>query len=553
MTSLQRRLLLAVIVVLELAAAALVLWWFFRPTDQAPPPTPSPVAAPTATPTAGPPSIWVAPQLPDTLVGAIQVWADQQSDELAWTEASAADLVVDWKKRAWAEPLSEIVLVPAVPFFSLRDDVTLDELRRIWLGEAQPDDTVTHIFISPETAQAADALFGPRSAQASVTTVSGDELVDLLWAEPEALSLVPFDRLEPRLKALSVGGLSALDPELDLGRYPLRAMVWVKGPHELQTELVAEIERQRLDTNRHLDRLTVLAMTGVTALTRGIAHKMEITDDYAWPARQVADFLSSADLTHVSNEVSFQPGCQVDLDTWVFCSKPEYMETLQLVGADLVELTGNHNLDFGAHYAQLSLDLYAQAGMQTFGGGRNAAEARQPLLLTHNGNRLAFLGYSQFGPDYAWATESRPGAAQFSLDAAQSDLAQVRAQADAVFVNIQHTEAYQAKPLPEQVVDFRAVADAGADVVTGSQAHQPQAIEFRSGKPIFYGLGNLFFDQTWSDETRQGLIIRHVIYDGRLIASQVIPTVIGADLQTYLAKGEERVSILKMVFGAGDW
>ena len=172
----------------------------------------------------------------------------------------------------------------------------------------------------------------------------------------------------------------------------------------------------------------------MTALTRGVALQIERNGDYAWPARQVADLLSAADLTHTSNEVSFMPGCQAQSDTMTFCSKPQYIETLEVMGVDLVELTGNHNLDFGASYALLSLDMYAQAGMRTFGGGQNAAEARRPLLITHNGNRLAFLGYNQFGPAYAWATEERPGAARFSKETVQADLALVRSQAVCIAV-----------------------------------------------------------------------------------------------------------------------
>ena len=166
---------------------------------------------------------------------------------------------------------------------------------------------------------------------------------------------------------------------------------------------------------------------------------------------------------------------------------------------------------------------------------------------------MAFLGYSQFGPDYAWATEERPGAARFSLEALQEDLVQVRPEADLVFVSIQHTEAYTTAPLPEQVADFQAAVQAGADVVTGSQAHQPQAIEFYDGKPIFYGLGNLFFDQIWSAATRQGLMVRHLIYEGRLIASQVLPTVMDEDYQPRLAGTEERQAILQTVFAASGW
>jgi poly-gamma-glutamate synthesis protein (capsule biosynthesis protein) len=308
-----------------------------------------------------------------------------------------------------------------------------------------------------------------------------------------------------------------------------------------------------LDSNRHREWMTVLAMTGVTALTRGVGLQIDARGDPAWPARGVAGLLAAADITHVSHEVSFMAGCQVQPEMTAFCARPEYLETLRLAGVDVVELTGNHNLDLGPGPARRSLELYAEAGMYVFGGGVDDGMARRPLVAEHNGNRLAFLGYNAFGPEYAWAGGEKPGAAHYTLEALRADLAQVQPHADLIFVNIQYTETYKTRPTARQVADFRAIADSGADVVTGSQAHQPQAIELYEGKPLFYGLGNLFFDQTWSDATCQSLVIRHVIYDGRLLASLIVPTVMDDDCQPWIATPAEREAILGEVFAAGVW
>ena len=513
-----------------------------------------PTATSTAPPTAPrPEGVWVEADLPADLSAAVQDWLVRHAGRLAPADHHTATVTIGWQRRDGDSPLAEVVLVPVVPFSSLRGGIQADELQRIWLGQTPARDAATQVLVTTRTADALDGLFGAHAAEAPLIVVSPDNLVERLWSETGAIAIVPFDRLEPRLRPLTVDGLSVLDRDLDLSQYPLRANIWIGGPGAWQRSLTAEVAERDLSTNRHRERLTVLAMTGVTALTRGVAIRIEARQDCGWPARQVADLLAAADLTHVSNEVSFKRGCQAQRHTMAFCAKPEYMETLRLVGADLVELTGNHNLDFGKAPALHTLDLYAEAGMRTFGGGRNAEDARRPLLINHNGNRLAFLGYNQFGPKYAWAGPDRPGAARFSLEAVQADLARVASEADLVFVSIQHTEAYRARPLPAQRSDFRTVMQAGADVVTGSQAHQPQAIEFCDGKPIFYGLGNLFFDQTWSAATSQGLIVRHTIYDGRLLTSEVIPTIMDKKLQPRLADVAERERILRAIFAASGW
>jgi poly-gamma-glutamate synthesis protein (capsule biosynthesis protein) len=485
--------------------------------------------------------VWVAPDLPDTLKASIVAWLDARPEP--WLPGSSpAGVGVDWERRPGARPVATFFVVPAVPLASPREDLALADLRRTWRGDAPGQ-----LLVTPASAAALDALLGARAAQAPVEIVSAGDLLPRLTQQPEATAVLPFDELSPQLKPLSVDGLSVLDRGLGEEEYPLQAVIWARGPGGWEDELATGLEEQHQSSNRRLDRLTILAMTGVTALARGVALEIEARGDPGWPARGLAGLLSAADLTHVSNEVSFMPGCQAREETPAFCSRPAYMEVLRLVGADLVELTGNHNLDFGAPYALQSLDLYAAEGMATFGGGRDAAAAYRPLFMTHNGNRLAFLGYNQFGPDYALAGPTAPGAAPFSLAAAQAGVAEARAQADLVFVNVQYTEAYQAVPLPEQMADFRAIVDAGADVVTGTQAHQPQIVELYQGKPIFYGLGNLFFDQTWSPATRQSLIVRHYIYQGRMLSVEILPTTMGDDCQPVLATGQERDEILRTV------
>jgi poly-gamma-glutamate synthesis protein (capsule biosynthesis protein) len=85
-------------------------------------------------------------------------------------------------------------------------------------------------------------------------------------------------------------------------------------------------------------------------------------------------------------------------------------------------------------------------------------------------------------------------------------------------------EYYTYAAQPDQQRDFRQMAEAGAVIVSGSQAHQPQGMEFLNGSFIHYGLGNLFFDQYGlCPACSQGLIVRHVFYDGRYISTELLP------------------------------
>jgi poly-gamma-glutamate synthesis protein (capsule biosynthesis protein) len=52
--------------------------------------------------------------------------------------------------------------------------------------------------------------------------------------------------------------------------------------------------------------------------------------------------------------------------------------------------------------------------------------------------------------------------------------------------------------------------EAGADAVVGAHPHVMQGMEVYKGVPILYSLGNFVFDQYFSPETRQGLLIELV-------------------------------------------
>jgi poly-gamma-glutamate synthesis protein (capsule biosynthesis protein) len=58
--------------------------------------------------------------------------------------------------------------------------------------------------------------------------------------------------------------------------------------------------------------------------------------------------------------------------------------------------------------------------------------------------------------------------------------------------------------------------DAGADAVIGSHPHVVQDSEVYKGKPIIYSLGNLLFDQNFSPQTQQGMLVAGEFTDAGL-------------------------------------
>jgi poly-gamma-glutamate synthesis protein (capsule biosynthesis protein) len=386
------------------------------------------------------------------------------------------------------------------------------------------------------------------------------ELIDASWQETPTLALVPFDLLDPRLAVLAIDGQKPIENanKFDEATYPLVSTIYghLIAQAPAQQAAAQALLAQLPPGNRDAAQLTVIAMTGVTAMVRLTAAEMDKRGN-GWPAEIVGPELTAADITVISNEVPFVPGCETDtrMDNLTFCSKPAYMQALTDVGVDIIGLTGNHQNDYGRTNAVISLEIYEEAGLPVYGGGRHKEDAFAPLYLEHNGNQLAFLGANSYGPTFAWATDSQPGSAEFDLNIMSATIRNIKqlGRAKVVLAELQYQESYDVVPLLDQRQNFNALVRAGADIVTGIQSHVPQAMEFTEGKLILYGLGNFYFDQMWSQNTREGLIVKHTIYNNRHLSTQILPTLIYDYGQPRWTTPAESKAILDRVYGASYW
>lgn len=453
------------------------------------------------------------------------------------------------------------------PFPTLTDDVSWVEIGRFWAGESgalsalSSDGLTPALYVTPETMGVLFGLLGPSDARAPIAVVDRTELADRVWeARPHSWAIVPFDELEPRLKVLSINSASILDKNLDLARYPL-ALRFGVGGRGAAAIASAVLAGSGLLTNRDTTRMTTLLMTGVTALTRNTAIKME-EKGVLYPGELVGEILRSADITHISNEVSFMPECPPPRGgTMTFCSSPAYFELLRDIGVDIVELTGNHINDYVHSYGHApllnTLALIRDEGWLYFGGGENLVDARSALTVTSNNNHISFSGCNWWGPDYAWAGQDTPGAAPCAskqdMELMRQALTRSAASSNVSVFTFQHLEVDEYEPTGQQRVDFRAMVDAGADIVSGSQAHVPQAYEFYHGGLIHYGLGNLFFDQMQGLSYRQEMADRHILYDGRHISTEVLTFMLEDYSQPRPMTPVERSTLLRSIFEASGW
>jgi poly-gamma-glutamate synthesis protein (capsule biosynthesis protein) len=453
-------------------------------------------------------------------------------------------------------PVSGWVYALVTPFPSMLQGVTGDDLLLRWQGGSMSANGNPPLLMDSNTYEMFSAHWGP-AGDASVQVMAKEELLEYAWAPAGqlVLAIVPFEDLEPRWKVLPVDGLSPIDKSFDLENYRLKIPISLNSSDQAMIALIKSnfaIPPSNLDPQK----LTTVAMTGVTALVRATAYAME-RNGVMYPAQDIREWLRNADITHISNEVPFAENCPYPNPTQAdvrFCSRDGYIQLLEDVGTDVVELTGDHFQDWGTEAMFHTLDLYRERGWLYYGGGSDLTDGRKALLIEKGPNRIAFIGCNAKGGSFAQADQANPGAAACDLDWMAGEISRLKGEGYLVIATFQHLEYYSYDAQPDQQQDFRQLAEAGAVIVSGSQAHQPQGMEFLNGSFIHYGLGNLFFDQYGLCEAcRQGLIDRHIFYEGRYISTELLPIQFVDYARSRPMTLEEANSLFQTLFEASGW
>lgn len=384
------------------------------------------------------------------------------------------------------------------------------------------------------------------------TTDFYSSLIDIpsaqLSAKSSTIKLIDLNQLTFTQKLLSI------DDQYFFDTYTKGAKFRLFNLQGASATVASAVKAITPSLPKYPTRATTLSFnqTGVTALSRAMNTKLKSQSDATYFTQHIADFLKSSDFTHLSNEVSFVDNCQSSSNSTNLCSDPKMIDAITSVGTNIIELTGNHNNDYSATNNIKTIDLYHKLNIQTFGGGKNESEAAKPLHLSKKHNHFTLLGYNQSTSTKAngqGANGDNPGANIYDEATAKSDITSAKARGDTVIVDLQYFECYSYPaegaempscdaPISGQSEFFRKFIDFGADVVVGTQAHQPQTFELYQNHPIYYGLGNLFFDQTYWPGTTRSIILTHYFHDNKLIQTRLTPTIYDKNLQVKLMDKE---------------
>jgi hypothetical protein len=240
----------------------------------------------------------------------------------------------------------------------------------------------------------------------------------------------------------------------------------------------------------------------------------------------VRSLFEGADLAITNFENPAPDAFRYHSEGTVFSADPALLATIAHAGIDWVSLANNHIRDFGAQGVLDTITNLNRWGIAHGGAGADLAAARAPTILAVRTTRVGILAYDTIAPSYA-ASADRVGSAQMTEEAVKEDVARARELGAQLVIVFPHWGVeYSTGPTAQQLQLGHAAIDAGADLVIGNHPHWAGAVEIYKGKPIFYALGNLVFDQTWSEPTLEGISVEMTFAGTRLVQVHIRPHLI---------------------------
>jgi poly-gamma-glutamate capsule biosynthesis protein CapA/YwtB (metallophosphatase superfamily) len=301
---------------------------------------------------------------------------------------------------------------------------------------------------------------------------------------------------------------------------------------------------------------TTLLFTGVIVPARCVQAAIDERDDPHYLYDEVRSLIQAADLAigTLNATISDYPPRTGCVRTYVLVGGAENADALAQAGFDAMSVATNHIKNCGLSNCGEraffdTLENLRRVGILAIGAGANLKEAEKPLVLSVNGVRFGIVSLGQIEP-MAFASEDRPGIAVLTEQSLRTAIATARQVADVVIAMPHWGPEDVPTPNWSQRSLAQVAVEAGADLVVGNHTHVVQGIQNIQGVPVFYGLGNFVFDQTWARDHMQGVILRVRFVGQELLDYELIPTHVDGDGTVHLARPEEAAEILERIEAA---
>lgn len=250
--------------------------------------------------------------------------------------------------------------------------------------------------------------------------------------------------------------------------------------------------------------------------------------------------MRSYDYMVLNNEFSISNrGKAMKGKAYTFRAPRRNVKLLQQLGVDAVSLANNHVYDYGKQAFLDTLSTLENNGIKYTGGGKDSKEAKKPVYFESKGKTIAVIAATR-AEKYILtpaAGKHSPGVFRTYDDTQYvRAIRRARKKADVVIAFVHWGTEYSTKLETAQTSQAKDYINAGADVVVGAHTHCLQGVGYYKGKPIFYSLGNYWFNE----KTLYTTLLELTIRENGTIEARMLPC-LQSGRETHLLTAKSKV------------
>jgi poly-gamma-glutamate capsule biosynthesis protein CapA/YwtB (metallophosphatase superfamily) len=288
------------------------------------------------------------------------------------------------------------------------------------------------------------------------------------------------------------------------------------------------------------DSFGVMVFGGDVMLGRGVESSVkkntvpESVYKWVFPWKYIRTELVSADVAFVNLEGPISDIGKDGGKKYSFRFLPDVLQGMEYSGIDVMSMANNHALDWGRDALCDSVRRVESVEIDVIGAGCTAKESWEPYVAVVGDTSVAVFAITEFDT-WGHATDERPGLTPNDMAMLMSKINEQRQDGvDIIIVSTHWGEEYK-HIAPKRIQDeARIFADMGVDLVVGHHPHVPQQIEKIYNTWVAYSLGNFIFDQSWSEDTMQGMLLRVTLGGGQILDIEGLEIVLNEKYQPRL-------------------
>lgn len=236
---------------------------------------------------------------------------------------------------------------------------------------------------------------------------------------------------------------------------------------------------------------------------------------------------------------------------FIFRADPEWLTSVHKSGITHCVVANNHSYDQGRSGLVSTANNLRQANLTPVGYGINQTEACAPVLLEKQGIKVAVFSSVTLNLE-SWAyLENEPGMCQASIENLEDQIEQFKKLNPTYFVvvSLHWGVEYQVRPTSLQRRQAEALIKSGADAIIGHHPHVIQSYDIIDGKPVYYSIGNLIFDNP-NPLTAEGILVNLKIAKHESASSVTPYRIING--KPYLLDSEEKIKLVERLKSFSD-